>query len=104
MASTNHGAPSKAGPRSNGLIPIPASATKKPATNASHPRPDPLSRAAAPRLKMIVRRLPPGLTQEEFDAALGEDWKVNGGKVDWALYKPGKISKESVDVVAIYVV
>lgn len=51
---------------------------------------------------MIVRRLPPGLTQEEFDAALGEEWKTNGGKVDWALYKPGKISKESVNNVTIY--
>lgn len=52
------------------------------------------SRAATPRLKIIVRKLPPGLTQAEFDTALGDDWKVNRGKVDWAIYKPGKISKE----------
>ena len=52
------------------------------------------SRAATPRLKVIVRRLPPGLTQAELDIALGDEWKVHGGRVDWAIYKPGKVSKE----------
>ncbi|MCJ1258090.1 hypothetical protein MMC24_005920 [Lignoscripta atroalba] len=52
------------------------------------------SKSAAPRLKVVVRRLPPGLTQTEFEVALGTDWNVGGRKVDWANYKPGKISKE----------
>ena len=43
---------------------------------------------------MVVRRLPPGLTQAEFESALGEDWKIGAGKVDWSVYKAGKISKE----------
>lgn len=45
-------------------------------------------------MKLIIRRLAPGLTQPEFEEALGEEWKVNGGKVDWAVYKQGKVSKE----------
>lgn len=49
-------------------------------------------------LKLVIRRLPPGLSQEEFETSLGEEWKVGGGRVDWAVYKPGKISKEWVHV------
>ncbi|KAI4235319.1 MAG: hypothetical protein L6R40_006492 [Gallowayella cf. fulva] len=45
-------------------------------------------------LKLVIRRLPPGLSQEEFETSLGEEWKVGGGRVDWAVYKPGKISKD----------
>ncbi|KAL8840636.1 MAG: hypothetical protein Q9176_003749 [Flavoplaca citrina] len=46
------------------------------------------------RLKLVVRRLPPGLTQEEFETSLGAEWRVGSGKVDWAAYKPGKVSKD----------
>ncbi|KAL8994356.1 MAG: hypothetical protein Q9169_005643 [Polycauliona sp. 2 TL-2023] len=46
------------------------------------------------RLKLIVRRLPPGLTSDEFETCLGEEWRVGRGNVDWALYKPGKVSKD----------
>ena len=52
---------------------------------------------ATPRLKVVVRRLPPGLTQLEFETALGEEWRVNGQMVDWAVYKNGKVSKEYAD-------
>ena len=48
----------------------------------------------APKLKVIIRRLAPGLTQDEFTTFLGEEWKLDQGKVDWFLYKPGKDSKE----------
>ena len=47
-----------------------------------------------PRLKLLVRRLPPGLTEVEFETALGGEWNVGAGKVDWFKYKPGKVSKE----------
>lgn len=80
--------PSVAKP-SAGVLPIPASATQKPATPAkSTPKPP------APRLKLVVRRLPPGLTQTEFENCLGEEWKVGSGKVDWFQYKNGKVSRE----------
>jgi regulator of nonsense transcripts 3 len=76
----------------NGVLSIPASATQKPSTAAYQKNMTP--KAAAPRLKLVLRRLPPGLTQDEFEAALGNEWKVGGGRVDWYLYKEGKISKE----------
>ena len=77
--------------RSNGVLSIPASATQK------KPGPDseaPISKSANTRLKIVIRRLPPGLTQVEFEQALGVDWRINKGKVDWAVYKEGKVSKE----------
>lgn len=43
---------------------------------------------------MIVRRLPPGLTETEFWEAIGPEWKLGGGKVDWAAFRQGKISKD----------
>jgi len=82
-------------PSSNGILSIPASATQKGASttlpsSALH------SRASAPRLKVVIRRLAPGLTQDEFEVALGHEWKLGGGKVDWRLFKSGKLSKECV--------
>lgn len=79
-----------------GVLQIPAAATQKstpspkPATAKKAPKPP------TPRLKLLVRRLPPGLTVSEFEHALGEEWKSggDGGKIDWMQYKPGKVSKE----------
>ncbi|KAL8924064.1 MAG: hypothetical protein Q9172_002863 [Xanthocarpia lactea] len=71
----------------NGVIEIPASATQaRPAM--------PSATSSTTRLKLVIRRLPPGLTEDEFETSLGEDWKVGSGKVDWAVFKPGKVSKD----------
>lgn len=75
---------------SAGVLPISASATQK----SAPPPAKSTAKPATPRLKLVVRRLPPGLTQAEFENALGEEWKVGAGKVDWFQYKPGKVSKE----------
>ncbi len=77
--------------RSNGVLSIPASATQKRSGVDSEGL---NSKPATTRLKIVIRRLPPGLTQAEFEEALGDDWRVNRGKVDWAVYKEGKVSKE----------
>ncbi|KAI9373352.1 Smg-4/UPF3 family-domain-containing protein [Aspergillus egyptiacus] len=71
-----------------GVLQIPASATQNAPPSKKAPKP------ATPRLKLLVRRLPPGLTQEEFESALGAEWKVGAGKISWSEYKPGKISKD----------
>lgn len=68
--------------RPNGILSVPATTTLG------------ASRTAIPRLKVVIRRLPPGLTQAEFEEALGEEWKVGGDRVDWAAYKIGKFSRE----------
>ncbi|KAL4886695.1 Smg-4/UPF3 family-domain-containing protein [Aspergillus karnatakaensis] len=73
-----------------GVLPVPASATQKNASSSSRKAPKP----PAPRLKLLVRRLPPGLTQEEFETALGAEWKSGAGKIGWNEYKPGKVSKD----------
>lgn len=77
--------------RSNGVLSIPASATQKrggPDLDGSVPK------SGITRFKLVIRRLPPGLTQAEFEEGLGDEWRVNKGKVDWAVYKAGKVSKE----------
>ena len=77
-----------------GVLPVPAAALNKTSSSNTPSRPTP--RPPAPRLKLILRRLPPGLTQDEFTTALGDEWKVGAGKVEWFAYKEGKISKEYV--------
>ncbi|KAF3490784.1 nonsense-mediated mRNA decay protein Upf3 [Arthroderma uncinatum] len=81
---------SKASP---GVLAINPSATQKgaPATTSSRGH---SSKANVPRLKLHVRRLPPGMTQGEFESALGDHWKVGRGKIDWFLFKEGKVSTD----------
>ncbi|KAL4891499.1 Smg-4/UPF3 family-domain-containing protein [Aspergillus ambiguus] len=74
-----------------GVLQIPVAATQK---GSSTTPPKKAPKPPAPRLKLLVRRLPPGLTQTEFETALGDEWKVGAGKVDWFQYKPGKVSKD----------
>ncbi|GAD97747.1 nonsense-mediated mRNA decay protein Upf3, putative [Paecilomyces variotii No. 5] len=73
-----------------GVLPISASATQKNASTSTKSTAKP----PTPRLKLVVRRLPPGLTQAEFESALGDEWKLGASKVDWFQYKQGKVSKD----------
>lgn len=66
--------------KDRGVLPVNAAA-----------RAAPTAKAAAPRLKLEVRRLPPGLTLSEFEETLGEEWRLGNGKVDWREYRQGKI-------------
>ncbi|KAE8383127.1 Smg-4/UPF3 family-domain-containing protein [Aspergillus bertholletiae] len=84
-----------AGKSTGGVLQIPIAATQKSTTNtAATPAPKKAPKPAAPRLKLLVRRLPPGLTQAEFETAVGPEWKIGAGKIDWFQYKPGKVSKD----------
>lgn len=78
--------------RAAGVLPINAAATKKDKSLNNNAKSSP--RGQAPRLRLIIRRLPPGLTEAEFWSALGEEWHVGKGKIDWAAFKDGKISRE----------
>lgn len=51
------------------------------------------AKGSAPRLKLEVRRLPPGLTLSEFEEILGDEWKLGNGKVDWREYRQGKVKQ-----------
>lgn len=82
----------------NGVLPVPATVLQKQSPPTNAPRGPARSKSTSPRLKVIIRRLPPGLTEEEFQVVLGDEWKVGGGRVDWFLFKAGKISKEYVQM------
>jgi regulator of nonsense transcripts 3 len=75
----------------NGVLQISTAALNKPASTTPK---NPGGKANAPRLKIVIRRLAPGLTEAEFKEAIGDEWKVGGGKVDWLVFKAGKVSKE----------
>ncbi|RYP78971.1 hypothetical protein DL769_003101 [Monosporascus sp. CRB-8-3] len=44
--------------------------------------------------KVVIRRLPPGMTAEEVWNILGDEWKDGNGKVDWSQFQAGKISQD----------
>jgi regulator of nonsense transcripts 3 len=80
--------------QSNGVLQVSATQTTAKASS---------NKAAGPRLKVVVRRLAPGLTEAEFTRFLGDEWTLGQGKVDWFSYKPGKDSKECAsDLFLIY--
>jgi regulator of nonsense transcripts 3 len=78
--------------RAGGVLPINAAATKKEKSGQNQAKSSP--RNQGPRLRLIIRRLPPGLTEAEFYTAFGEEWQVGKSKVDWIAFKEGKVSKE----------
>ncbi|KAI1912820.1 hypothetical protein LOZ65_005914 [Ophidiomyces ophidiicola] len=78
-------------PGAAGILPISVAATHP--TGAGVPRTS-LVKASTPRLKLLIRRLPPGLVRAEFSAALGEEWAVGNGRIDWFIYKPGKVATD----------
>ncbi|EEH05120.1 conserved hypothetical protein [Histoplasma capsulatum G186AR] len=81
-------APHSPKPSSAGVLPISPLAAQRGSSNKPSPKP------AAPQLKVLIRRLPPGLTAQEFVAVLGDEWKVGNGKVDWFRFKEGKVFKD----------
>jgi regulator of nonsense transcripts 3 len=81
----HHSAPRS---QANGVLPVTASQTAGSSSKASQ------NKFSGPRLKIVIRRLAPGLTEAEFTKILGDDWKLGRGRIDWLSYKPGKDSKE----------
>lgn len=93
--------PTTPSPAGNGVLPAPAAILQKKNTpNTQQHTAAPKSPAA--RRKVVLRRLAPGLTQAELEAALGEEWKLGGGKVDWFTFKSGKVSKEYVNILFLH--
>ena len=78
-AARSGGTPSPSTPNAQKPINLPSLPTTKPSSQ---------------RLKVVIRRLPPGLTHEEFDSVLGHAWTAANGRVDWAQFRPGKVSRE----------
>ncbi|RDL40967.1 putative Regulator of nonsense transcripts 3A [Venustampulla echinocandica] len=76
--------------QANGVLQISTSQTTATGNTSKSAGP----KLPALKLKLVIRRLPPGLTESEFLTVLGDEWKVGQGKVDWFLYKGGKDSKD----------
>ena len=70
-----------------------ASGAKGKQNDGETPKPT-RAKASSQGEKLVIRRLPPGMTEPEFSSVLGSDWDLGSGKVDWFSYAPGKISKE----------
>lgn len=49
-------------------------------------------KAPATSKKVKIRRLPPGMTADECWSILGDEWKVDAGKVDWVRFDAGKVA------------
>lgn len=82
---------SQASRKANGVLPMPAnpSATDAPSASRSNKSKTPVEGD-----KVIIRRLPPGMTEEEVWTILGDKWKAGNGLVDWSDFARGKVSQE----------
>ncbi|KAF1821555.1 uncharacterized protein K489DRAFT_381550 [Dissoconium aciculare CBS 342.82] len=68
--------------RAGGVLPV-SGAARAPPTKSTN----------TARLKLEIRRLPPGLTLGEFEEILGQEWKLGNRKVDWREYRQGKFKQ-----------
>ncbi|TDZ37955.1 Regulator of nonsense transcripts UPF3 [Colletotrichum spinosum] len=74
--------------KTNGALPVSSqqAATEAPKSNKS--------RTPVEGDKVVIRRLPPGLTEQELWAILGDEWKAGQGLVSWHNFVSGKISHD----------
>ncbi|KAF4448293.1 hypothetical protein F53441_8268 [Fusarium austroafricanum] len=82
--------------RANGGSQTTASQTSEPtkhATEGETPKPT-KTKAHNEGEKLVIRRLPPGMTQTEFASILGSEWELGKGRVDWSSFAEGKISTD----------
>ncbi|EEU43958.1 uncharacterized protein NECHADRAFT_89796 [Fusarium vanettenii 77-13-4] len=84
--------------RANGVLPAPPSQTQtsettKKANEGDAPKPA-KTKSHNEGEKLVIRRLPPGMTQDEFVTILGNAWELGKGRVDWFSFAPGKISTD----------
>ncbi len=91
--------PAKSAPP-NGVLPVPASTTQAGAHQGATLKPS-SQKLPSPRLKVVIRRLPPALTEQELREALGSEWALGGGRMDWMSYKSGKSSPECATTINI---
>jgi regulator of nonsense transcripts 3 len=78
---------------SNGALPPPTGILQK-ASNHNIPQSSKPKKDEGPRLKLIIRRLPPGLTESEYQTAIGPEWSLGQGRVDYYVWASGKTSRD----------
>lgn len=73
--------------KTNGVLPVSS-------TLATNDAPKTKAKEPARGKKVVVRRLPPGITEAEFWTIIGDEWKSGKGKVDWTKFHDGQVSQE----------
>ncbi|KAH9893875.1 Smg-4/UPF3 family-domain-containing protein [Xylariomycetidae sp. FL2044] len=71
--------------KTNGVLPVSTGQTSGKTTKSKTP---------TQGKKVLIRRLPPGMTADEFWAILGDEWKDGNGKVVWSRFHDGSISQD----------
>lgn len=79
--------------KANGVLPITTSQTAG-NTQSSNTAKSGKTKTPVEGDKILIRRLPPGLSEEEFWNILGHQWKPGKGLVDWCDFRAGKTSQE----------
>ncbi|KAF3071060.1 putative nonsense-mediated mrna decay protein [Daldinia childiae] len=72
----------------NGVLPVSSIPTSNDTPKATKAKDPPRGK------KVLVRRLPPGITEEEFRTILRKEWKSGNGKVEWTKFQEGQISQD----------
>lgn len=84
-------------PKQAGILPIrPAQGQAQTPSPADGSKSAKSKTAAQDGVKIKIRRLPPGITEQEFEVILGDAWKAGNGKVGWFEFHAGHIPKRSV--------
>lgn len=84
-------------PKQAGVLPIrPAQGQPHTSSPADTSKSTKAKTAAQDGVKIKIRRLPPGITEQEFVAILGDAWKAGKGKVGWFEFHAGHIPKRLV--------
>ncbi|KAF1982983.1 hypothetical protein K402DRAFT_185386 [Aulographum hederae CBS 113979] len=86
--------PKRQSSSAGGVLPIPTGVIQKKGKPNASPTKSP-QKTPPQKLKVVLRRLAPALTEAELSGILGEEWTVGAGKVDWLDYKAGKVSRDA---------
>ncbi|KAL8296664.1 hypothetical protein RB597_005983 [Gaeumannomyces tritici] len=85
---------SQAGPKTaNGVLPAPQAKPHPQACAGASSRSG-KGKTPVEGQKVVLRRLPPGITEQETVSFLSDEWKPGGAKVGWFSFQAGKISKD----------
>ncbi|KAL8380910.1 hypothetical protein RB595_005279 [Gaeumannomyces hyphopodioides] len=77
----------------NGVLPAPQ-AKPQPQAGAGASSRSGKGKTPVEGQKVVLRRLPPGITEQETVSFLSDEWKPGGAKVGWFSFQAGKISKD----------
>ncbi|KAI0479113.1 Smg-4/UPF3 family-domain-containing protein [Xylariaceae sp. FL0804] len=78
--------------KANGMLPVSSAQTANDTPKGAK------AKVPAQGKKVLIRRLPPGMTSHEFWAILGDEWREGKGKVGWTRFAAGHISHDPAEL------